>query len=674
MTILTKLVKTLTARPPEEAAVTFPLIIKETPRESGDYAFWINNHRWNKRLEDWCRTRLSKLKYSPTVGILMQCNNPKAELLQETLSTIFNQVYPFSELSIVDRGSTDPNVAATLRAAERDPRVKISFQKGAERDIEAIARIMKKATAEWILLIGAEDVLQPYALYNMIASMQHTVDVDFVYSDSDMIDDHGLRFDPQFKPVWAVGARYPLGYYQHPVLLHDRLVKKLHGHERISLLMEEGTLLDEASNNSRWVVQAPGVLYHARKRGFKNETPPAPQANVLMNENLYEENGKVLINKIIRSRAEPKVPLKILWAIDSLDFDDGPIAWYHYVRYLSKESGHQFVVVSTKDGSMRPNYEKICSAHVASDQQQLGQTISDLHRKEPFDVAFVSSVENCWFPEVLEELQIPTLWQLYPNPNQELTAELKRRFQYPATILFLNASLAAKYQSIDSRGVSRILPTGVDLMDLKIFKQRNSPYDIRAQLEIEHSAAVYVIAGPTVPRKGQLTFVKAALQLRQQNPASAVEFFIVGTREGAYLQEITDLINSSEHAQRFHLIPEKNDPLAHYPFFLMADVCVSCSTEEVFPLHVLEAMSMKKPIIASRVFSVNEVVEHEENGYLTTPGDVSELAARMEEMLNKPDLRDFYGRRSLELIYEKFQFRKIATEVENLLRETIVYM
>jgi len=361
MTLLSRIIK----RKPQ-GEVSFPPVRREKTREKGRYEIWINNHRWNKRVEAWCKNQLEKFTYRPTVGILMQCAGPKEELLQESLATIFHQAYPVSELSIVDRGSPDPGIRALLQEVGKDPRVKISYQKAAARDIEAIAKIMKKAEAEWILLMGAEDLLEPNALYNMVATLQDTVEIDFVFSDSDMIDDQGLRFDPQFKPVWAVGAAYPLGYYQHPVLLSRRLVEKLKGYERVSYLMEEGILLDEASNHSRYVLKAPGILYHARSRGRKNEKPPEPVNNVLMNENLVVANGVIQIDTSARQCSEPKVPLKILWAIDSLEQDDGELVWFHYLRYLAAESRHQFEVVSLKDGPMRANYERISRVHIAS--------------------------------------------------------------------------------------------------------------------------------------------------------------------------------------------------------------------------------------------------------------------------------------------------------------------
>ena len=648
--------------------VSFPLVLKQETRGNEAYSTWIRNHRWNSRTERWCKIQLETIAYQPRVGVLMQCANPNLEFLRESLASIVNQIYPFHELSIVDRGSSDPRIRTLLGQVEADPRVKISYQKGSERDIEAIAQIMKKSASEWILLMGAEDILEPNALYNMVGSLQNSTEIDFVFSDSDMIDDNGLRFDPQLKPVWAVGAHYPLGYYQHPVLLHDRIVKKLKGHERICALMDEGTLLDEASNHSRFVAQAPGILYHGRSRGRKNETPPEPLNNVLLNENFQVENGQINIDILLRGKAEPKVPLNILWVLDSLERDDAPIVLFHYARYLAKDSGHRFAVVARKDGPLRSAYEKICTVTIAS-EDLIDETIAQTHNQSNFDVALVSSIGDFWFPKAPADLDIPALWLLHPGKTDPKAA----MFQHPATIAFLSSTIAQRCKQFDSRNVSRVLPAGVDLMDLKVFKQRNSPFDLRAKLGIKNSSAVFLIAGPTIARKGQKTFVQAALETLERNPDAEIDFILAGGRSGEYQDEIQKLIEQSGRSERFHQFPETDDVFQYYPYYLIADVCVSCSADEVFPLTTLEAMAMKKTVIGTQVFSTTEVIEQDENGYLLPPGDVNELAEKMDFLVKKPEFRDFFGRRSLEIIYEKFQFRKVVTRLEDLLRESIVY-
>ena len=650
--------------------VQFAPVQKNATKGDERYAIWAHQHRWTRRNENWCRRQMEKFQYRPTVGILMQSKNPRPELFAESLSSIFNQVYAFHELSIVDRGSTDSKVRELLGHVESDPRVKVNYQKGNERDIAAIARIMKKAEAEWILLMGAEDVLEPVTIYNMIATLQDTVEIDFVFSDSDLLDDHGIRFDPQFKPIWAVGSHYPLGYYQHPVLLSARLVEKLKGHERVSQLMEEGTLLDDASNHSRYVLQAPGILYHARAHSFKNETPPEALKNVLLSENLIEENGKIVVDTSRRLRSEPKVPLNVLWAIDSLDRDDGPAAWLHYLHFLSKESGHKFSVLSIKDGPLRAEYEKVCSVTITSaSQSDISETVARLHRESVFDIAVVTCVDKTWFPEVLQQLDIPTVWQLHPNISQEL----KTKLEYPATILFLNSLHAKQFADTAAKDSFRTLPMGVDLMDIKTFKQKNSPFEWRAKFGISNASKVFTIAGPTIERKGQKTFVAAALRILAEMPAQELDFVIAGTRDGNYLDEVKSMIDASGHQQRFHLIPEKQDVFQYYPFYLISDAIVSCSSEEVFPLTMLEAMAMKKAVIGTAVFGADDVIEQDENGFLSAPGNDKELADRLKFLIEKPDYLDFYARRSLEIVYEKFQFRKIAIRLEELMRESIVY-
>jgi glycosyltransferase involved in cell wall biosynthesis len=196
---------------------------------------------------------------------------------------------------------------------------------------------------------------------------------------------------------------------------------------------------------------------------------------------------------------------------------------------------------------------------------------------------------------------------------------------------------------------------------------------LREKFGISKSSKIFTIVGPTIERKGQKMFLAAALDVLERNSGSELDFFIAGTRAGSYLQELEALIHDSGKDARFHLIPETQDVFQYYPFYLLSDVIVSCSTEEVFPLTILEAMATKKAVIGTNVFSTREVIEQEENGFLVASGNAKELVKCMNFLIEKPEVMDFFARRSLEIVYEKFQFRKIAVRLEELLRESIVY-
>lgn len=636
---------------------TFLPVIKQQARDPGPYAEWIQNHRWNSKNEEWCRTQIPRFKSQPTIGILMQSTNPRAEFLRESFSSIFNQVYPFHRLYVVDRGSEDQEVRKLIEEVEKDSRVRVSFQKGSERDTEAFARIMKKADSEWLFLMGAEDVIEPYALYYMAAYLQDQVEIDFVFGDSDLIDNNGLRFAPQFKPVWAVGASYPLGYYQHPILISRRIVEKLKGYESVVSLMEEGSLLDEASNHSRYVIQVPGILYHARERGLKNETPPPPVNNVLMSESLVQKGNEITFDTESRIAAEPAVPLKILWILDSLDLEDAPSFLLHLARYLHQQSRHELTIISTCDGLLRRHYENLGKVTLVKNESELSEKIKSFHQEQNFNVAFISSHE---LPIILREMKLPAVWQL-PEQTSKLADEL------PATAL-----LPSESKITDKRSTLRVLPAAVDLAEIKLFKQTHSPIDLRTDYGIKRTASVITIVGPTLERKGQKVFVDAALELLKRHPQIELQFFIVGAREGAYLQEIKEKIYNSHYSNHFHIVKEEVSPAEHYPYIWISDVCVSCSTEETFPLAILEGMAFKKAVVGTRVYRINEIIHDGGNGFLVNPNDPLDLADKLESIALDRDYAEALGREGLELAMEKHALKKIAAKFERYLRESMV--
>lgn len=640
--------------------ISFPVVLKEQAAEEGAYAEWIRNHRWNDKNEHWCRSQVDRFSYKPTIGILMQCSNPVEEFLRESFSSIFHQVYPFQALYIVDRGSSDARVRDLLTKIEQDPRVKVSYQAGSERDRQAIARIMKKAECELLLLMGAEDVIEPYTLFNMVAALQSLPEADFVYSDSDLLDEKGRRFDPQFKPVWAVGAHYPLGYYQHPVLMGRRLVEKLRGYERVSELMEEGTLLDEASNNSRYATQAAGMLYHARARKRKKEQPPEPVNNVFLNENLVVDAGdQIRINTAIRIRTEPNVPLNLLWAVDSLEMTQGSIFLANLAQYLKDGTGHNLTVWSRGDGRLRSAYEKMGAV------MSVGGKVSSMR---DIDAAFVCALND--------DRNIPALGNI---PSVRLfccdttPADIEEYFKDPAAILFPSTQFAETYLSHDQRRVFRVLPPAVEWNDIKLYKRQHGPADLRASLEVPKDAFVVTLVGPTDSNTGRRTFIDAAMQLLSRITQMPVHFFIVGEAGGQQLTDLEQLAGKSARPDHFHFIPQSDDPASSYPFFWVSDVCVSCESDHLFPHRILQAMAFKKPVIAPDVLGGKQLIEDGGNGYLIPAGSVSDLVQRLEELALNKELAETFGRRSQELIIERHQLKKTAAQLEQFLREAIVY-
>ncbi len=69
-----------------------------------------------------------------------------------------------------------------------------------------------------------------------------------------------------------------------------------------------------------------------------------------------------------------------------------------------------------------------------------------------------------------------------------------------------------------------------------------------------------------------------------------------------------------------------------------ADIGVVPSLTEGLPLAVVEAMAQARPIVATRVGGIPEVIDHDVNGLLVQPGDAAELAAAIRRVIEDPAL------------------------------------
>src|SRR5436190_119791 len=77
-------------------------------------------------------------------------------------------------------------------------------------------------------------------------------------------------------------------------------------------------------------------------------------------------------------------------------------------------------------------------------------------------------------------------------------------------------------------------------------------------------------------------------------------------------------------------------------------VFILTSHFEGLPMSILESMAMGKAIIASNVGGIPRIVKPNENGWLTHPGDLDELAVVFKEIIANPGILENYGNKSLQ--------------------------
>jgi glycosyltransferase involved in cell wall biosynthesis len=101
------------------------------------------------------------------------------------------------------------------------------------------------------------------------------------------------------------------------------------------------------------------------------------------------------------------------------------------------------------------------------------------------------------------------------------------------------------------------------------------------------------------------------------------------------------------------------------------DVAVLPSFFEGMGRVILEAMAMERPVVASRVGGIPDLIEQDVNGLLVRPGDVKELADALEKLLNDKRLARKMGREGRKRIKEQFSAHVMVQSIEKVYRELL---
>ena len=91
------------------------------------------------------------------------------------------------------------------------------------------------------------------------------------------------------------------------------------------------------------------------------------------------------------------------------------------------------------------------------------------------------------------------------------------------------------------------------------------------------------------------------------------------------------------------------------------DICVVPSLwPEPFGIVALEGMACGRPVIATRVGGLQEIVVDEETGCLVDPGNVEQFADRLERLMDDPDLRAKMGEKGRARVLADFTWDQIV--------------
>jgi glycosyltransferase involved in cell wall biosynthesis len=129
-----------------------------------------------------------------------------------------------------------------------------------------------------------------------------------------------------------------------------------------------------------------------------------------------------------------------------------------------------------------------------------------------------------------------------------------------------------------------------------------------------------------------------------------------------------------EHASRLGIVRDtlfvgyQREVAPYYAFF---DAFVLPSANEGTPVVAIEALAAGRPVVATRVGGVPDVVTEGTDGFLVEVGDTDALADRLEQLARDPELRRSMGAAGREHVVPRYRVERLVDDVDALYRELL---
>jgi L-malate glycosyltransferase len=183
----------------------------------------------------------------------------------------------------------------------------------------------------------------------------------------------------------------------------------------------------------------------------------------------------------------------------------------------------------------------------------------------------------------------------------------------------------------------------------------------REELGIPENALVIGAVGRLVPIKGIAYLLSAVRALCQDLAEVPVRLLLVG--DGPLRRELEVLAKELDIEQKCLFLGMRDDVSDLINVF---DMYALPSLHEGIPMALLEAMAMGRPVVASRVGGIPEVLTDMEQGMLVPAQDISALCNALKELALSRQLRERLGRAGREHVAQSYESKATASEVRDL--------
>jgi glycosyltransferase involved in cell wall biosynthesis len=163
-------------------------------------------------------------------------------------------------------------------------------------------------------------------------------------------------------------------------------------------------------------------------------------------------------------------------------------------------------------------------------------------------------------------------------------------------------------------------------------------------VEKQHNTIIISIIGSICIRKNQQNFISDVFYKLINNLEYDIKLYLIG-------KEYDKLIIDTKYNNKIIKTDEVDNAI---PYISMSDIVVSYSLNEVFPLNIIESFYCKKPVVASNVGGVSEIIDDNINGFLFNSNDSNKCYDLLCNLINSEDLRKNIGNKAYNKYLNEF--------------------
>jgi glycosyltransferase involved in cell wall biosynthesis len=202
-----------------------------------------------------------------------------------------------------------------------------------------------------------------------------------------------------------------------------------------------------------------------------------------------------------------------------------------------------------------------------------------------------------------------------------------------------------------------------DAVEVSAQDMTDSNTEVRSELGLPPECIIVGMVARVSPQKDYFTLATAAVEILRRYPNT--RFLIVGDNSLVELNRnhyaaVTARLKELGIANEFIFTGHRSDVSR---LIAAMDICVLCTHREGFPLSILESMAMQKPVVATAVGGIPEIVKPGITGYLHQHENSNELAGAILSLIENPQETSRIGQAAYAHVAQNYSRQMFADEI-----------